>query len=78
MLTENGYALLTHDQKITRHIAARHREGKEHAGVFIAGRPLQGEHGIGTIVTAILEYQALIVAGAWTVQDNVDNHVNYI
>ena len=46
--------------------------------MFIAGRHLQGEHGIGTIVTAILEYQALIVAGAWTVQDNVDNHVNYI
>ena len=75
---ENGYALLTHDQKITRHIAARHREGKGHAGVFIAGRHLQGEHGIGTIVTSILEYHALIAAGARTVQDDVDNHVNYI
>ena len=75
---ENGYALLTHDQKITRHIAARHREGKGHAGVFIAGKHLQGEHGIGTIVKSILEYHALIVAGAGTVQDDVDNHVNYI
>ena len=75
---ENGYALLTHDQKITRHIAARHIEGKGHAGAFIAGKHLQGEHGIGTIVTSILEYHALIVAGAGTVQDNVDNHVNYI
>jgi len=36
---ENGYALLTHDQKIARHIAARHREGKGHAGVFIVVRP---------------------------------------
>ena len=75
---ENGYALLTHDQKITRHIVARHREGKGHAGVFIAGRHLQGAHGIGTIVTSILEYHALLAAGAGTVQDDVDNRVNYI
>lgn len=75
---ENGYALLTHDQKITRHIAARHREGKGHAGVFIAGRHLQGERGIGTIVTSILEYQALLAAGAGTLQDDVDDRVNYI
>jgi len=75
---ENGYALLTHDKEITRHIAARHREGKGHAGVFIAGKHLQGEHGIGTIVTSILEYHALILAGGWAVQDDVDNHVKYI
>ena len=75
---ENGYALLTHDQKITRYIAARHGEGKGHAGVFIAGRHLEVEHGIGTIVTSILEYHALIEAGAGTVQDDVDNHVKYI
>ncbi|MCE2473531.1 MAG: DUF5615 family PIN-like protein [Anaerolineae bacterium] len=74
----NGYALLTHDQKITGHIAARHRKGKGHAGLFIAGKHLQGEHGIGTIVTSILEYRALIAAGAGTVQDDVDNLVNYI
>jgi len=75
---KNGYALLTHDQKIIRHIAARHREGKGHAGVFIAGRHLQGEHGIGTIVTSILEYHALLAAGAGTVQNDVENHVKYI
>ena len=75
---ENGYALLTHDQKITRHIVAPHRECKGHAGVFIAGKHLQGEHGIGTIVTSILEYHALIAADAGTVQDDVDNQVNYL
>lgn len=75
---ENGYALLTHDQKIARHIATRHREGKGHAGVFIARKHLQGEHGIGTILTSILEYHALIAAGAGTVQDDVVNHVKYI
>lgn len=75
---ENGYALPTHDMKITRHIAARHREGKGHAGVFIASKHLQEEHGIGAIVTAILEYNALIVAGAGTAQDDVDNLVTYI
>jgi len=75
---EDGDALLTHAEPITGHIAARHREDKGHAGVFIAGKHLQGEHGIGTIVTSILEYHALIVASAWTVQEDVDNHVKYI
>ena len=70
--------MLTHDQKITRHIAARYREGKGHVGVYIAGKHLLGEHGIGTIVTSVLEYHALIVAGDWTLQDDVDKHVNYI
>ena len=75
---EYGYALLTHDQKITRHIAARHREGKGHAGVFIARQHLQGESGIGAIVTSILEYHELITVGAGTVQDDVRGHVIYI
>ncbi len=75
---KNGYALLTHDQKITRHIATRHKEGKGHAGVFIARRHLQGEHGIGAIMTSILVYYELIAVGAGTVQEDVDNRVNYI
>ena len=70
--------MLTHDKEITRHIVTRHRKGKGHAGVFIAGKHLQGQRGIGTIVTFILEYNELIVAGAATVQDDVYNHVTYI
>ena len=75
---ENGYALLTHDEQITRHIATRHKDGKGHAGMFIAGRHLQGRRGIGTIVTFILEYHALIAAGAGTVKDDVYNQTIYI
>ena len=75
---ENGYALLTHDKEITGHIVSRHNEGKGHAGVFIAGDHLQGQHGIGRIVTFILEYNEVIEAGAGTVQDDVYNHVTYI
>ena len=74
----NGYTLLTHDKEITRHIVSRHREGKGHAGVFIADDHLQGQRGIGTIVTLILEYNELILASAGTVQDDVYNHVTYI
>ena len=51
---ENGYALLTHDEHITHHIATRHKDGKGHGGVFIAGHHLQGKRGIGTIVTVIV------------------------
>ena len=75
---ENGYALLTHDEHITRHIATRHREGKGHAGVFIAGHHLQGRRGIGTIVTFLLDYHELIAGGAGTVPDDVYNQSIYI
>ncbi len=74
----NGYALLTHDEQITGHITTRYREGKGHAGVFIAGHHLQGEHGIGTIVSFILEYNELIAGGAGTVQNDIYSHVVYI
>ena len=75
---ENEYALLTHDEQITGHIATRHKEGKGQGGVFIAGHHLQGQRGIGTIVTFILEYHELIAGGAGTVQDDVYNQITYI
>lgn len=75
---ENGYALLTHDEHITHHIAARRAEGKAHAGVFIAGHHLQGRAGIGAIVAVIVEYNELIQGGAATVRDDVYNQVIYI
>lgn len=74
----NGYALLTHDERITRHITRRHEEGKEQAGVFIAGHHLQGERGIGTIVTALLEYHELIAEGAGNVSDDIFNQIIYL
>ena len=70
--------MLTHDEQITRHITTRQQEGKGHGGVFIAGHHLQGQRGIGTIVTVILEYHELIVGGAATVQNDVNNMTIYI
>ena len=75
---ENGYALLTHDEQITRHIVTWHKDGKGHGGVFIAGHHLQRGRGIGIIVTFILEYHELIVAGVGTVRDDVYNQSIYI
>ena len=69
---ENGYALLTHDEQITRYIiATRHNEGVGPAGVLIAGHHLQGQRGIDTIMTVILEYRALIAASVGAVQADV-------
>ncbi len=75
---DNEYALLTHDEQITAHIATRHRNGLAHAGVFIAGHHLQGRHGIGTIVTFIMEYHELIVAGTGNVPDDIFNQIIYL
>ena len=75
---ENEYALLTHDEQITHHIAARYKAEKEHSGVFIAGHHLQGQDGIGTIVTFIVELHEFIEGGAATVQGDVYNQIIYI
>ena len=56
---ESGYVLLTHDERITSHISSRRKEGKDHSGVFIAGHHLQGQGGVGTVVTFIAEYHEL-------------------
>ena len=37
-----GYTILTHDERITRHIKVRQDAGQEYCGVFIAGDHLQG------------------------------------
>ena len=75
---ENGYALLTHDQKITRSYRRTAQRRQRTRWRVHRWQASAGEHGIGTIVTSILEYHALIEAGAGTVQDDVDNHVKYI
>jgi len=45
-----GYALITLDEPMRGHIKSRTQIGKEHAGVFLGNRRMQGSKGIGTIV----------------------------
>lgn len=54
---QHGYALVTHDERITGHIKIRQDAGQEYCGVFIAGDHLQGTKGIGRIVTYLTELQ---------------------
>jgi hypothetical protein len=72
---EHGFALVTHDKSIRSHLTTRTNEGKEHAGVFIAGTHLQGTKGIGTIVNFIVFYNDTINAGAATLKDDVYNMI---
>jgi predicted nuclease of predicted toxin-antitoxin system len=75
---EHGYALLTHDEQITRHIAIRRQRGQSHHGVFIAGHHLQGKDGIGVIVKFIEAYHRFIEGGAATIANDIKNQVIYI
>lgn len=70
------YALLTHDQAIRKHIKARQEAGKEHAGVFIISRHLQGT--VGPIVTYLVELNEYIEGGAASVEEDVYNIINPI
>lgn len=75
---ENGFALLTHDESITKHITDRVNEGKDYTGVIIAPNHLQGPKGIGKIVTKIVELDTEIKQGSKTVEDTVYNQLKYI
>jgi len=72
---QHGFALVTHDKDIRRHIKARTNEGKGHAGIFIAGTHLQGTKGIGAIVNFIVFYKDAINEGAATIEDDVYNKI---
>ena len=75
---QDGYALLTHDERITKHIADRVNAGKDYAGVFIAVHHLQGMKGVGKIVTELTQFDTEIKAGTKTIADNVYNQLIYI
>jgi hypothetical protein len=57
------------------HVANRFSAGKDHAGVFLGNRNLQGTNGIGTIVNLIVFYNDAINEGAATVENDVYNQV---
>jgi predicted nuclease of predicted toxin-antitoxin system len=75
---QHGYSIVTHDERIRKHVEKRLASGKEHCGVFIAGDNFQGEDGIGRIVEFVADYDALIKAGAASLQNDVYNHSIYI
>ncbi|MEO1286356.1 MAG: hypothetical protein AAFV93_01205 [Chloroflexota bacterium] len=70
--------MLTHDERITKHIAERLNDNKEYSGVIIAPNHLQGEKGIGVIVRAIVQLDTKIKAGTKTVLNSVYNRLIYI
>jgi predicted nuclease of predicted toxin-antitoxin system len=75
---QHGYSLVTHDQRIRKHIDKRFAAAKEHCGVFIAGDEVQGEDGVGRIVAFVAEYDELIKGGAASLEDDVYNQSLYI
>lgn len=74
---EQGYALITLDERLKGHVNDRHAEGKEHAGVFI-GANLPDARKIGAIVNFIVFINDSINEDAATVENDVYNQVIYI
>jgi len=75
---QNGYTLLTHDERITNHVKSRTDAGLHYNGVFIAGDHLKGTKGIGRIVSEIVFWHTAILNGAANIEVDVYNQVNYI
>ena len=77
--TENGYALLSMDDDVTRLHAEWVQAGKSHGGIFYAPMAqFWGQQGIGPIVRFCTEWAALIEDGAGTLAEHIHNQLLYI
>lgn len=76
--TANGRSVLSFNYDFDRLHKAWLDAGQQHAGVFRAGSHLQGDKGIGRIVTFIGEYFEMVNVGAASLADDVYNQMVYI
>lgn len=77
--SQNGYALLSMDDDVTRLHAEQIREGKPHGGIFYAPMAqFQGQAGIGLIVRYCAEFAELIEGGAGSVVEDIHSQLVFI
>ena len=77
--SQNGYALLSMDDDVTRLHAESIRENKFHGGIFYAPMALfQGQAGIGPIVRYCAEFASLIEGGAGDMEADIHNQLLFI
>lgn len=77
--TQNGYALLSMDEDVTRLHSEWVKAGKQHGGIFYAPmEQFKGQKGIGPIVRDCAEWTELIETGAGTLSEDIHNRLRFI
>lgn len=74
---ENGYVLITSDERIRGHVQSRMDAGKDHAGVFIVSQS-SGQSLIGKIVDELCFLNLAIQEEAASLKNDVYNQIIYI
>jgi len=72
---ENDRAIVTRDADFLRHHVAWLAQGKTHGGIFFVQDHLQGKGSIGVIVIQLFEYYEYVVAGAATIEADIQNRI---
>jgi predicted nuclease of predicted toxin-antitoxin system len=73
-----GRMIITQDADFTRHHASWQEQGKRHAGIMYCLSHLQGNEGVGRIVSEVLMYHELIEGGAGSVEDDISNRLLFV
>ena len=77
--TENGFALLSMDDDVTRLHTEWVENEKDHGGIFYAPMAqFMGEHGIGPIVRFCSEWSDRIENGMGTLEESIHNRLLFI
>lgn len=76
--THEGRMLITQDADFTRYHAEWQAENKHHAGIMYCLSHLQGNDGVGRIVSEVLMYHELIEGGAGSVEDDIANRLLFV
>ena len=75
---QNQRALISIDADFRRYYHEWIELGRTHYGIFSISSKLQGERGIGTIVTELHTYWLLIEDGIGTLDDDIINQIIWI
>ncbi len=76
--TAEGRVVVSHDTDFVRLHHEWQSEGKKHAGILFCLSHLQGEAGIGTIVSEVMMYHELIAGGAGSVESDLVNKLIFV
>ena len=76
--TEHQRAMVSFDKDFTRIHDEWLEVNKLHGGIFRILPHLEGQNGIGTIVTSLLEYYQLIDEKAGTLEEDIENQIIFI
>ena len=75
---EQGRTMISMDSDFKRYYKTWVVEGKEHRGIFTISHELQGNSGIGRIVTELFDYWQLIKDGVGTLDEDIYNKIIWI